>query len=249
MKAWVGILILFFTLPSLLARADSSATKTSTETYEGHQILVAKQLTDSQSVEVRKAIDWIKWELFYIKNVFPEASYKAIKNTRIVLTTDNPKLPKIAFHPSVEWFVNNGFSETEAKLFEKSIVISDIKNFSVSREFQKFMILHEMAHAVFFAKLTDEKFKRVQSLFEKAKAKGLYKKVLHYNGFKLQSYAYSDLAEYFAEGSESYFSLNDFFPFNRAELKSYDPELFSFLVEYWGDQESYYFQFLKNYKK
>ena len=249
MRAWICVLTFSIILASTPVPADSSATNVSMETYEGHQILTSKQLTESQNTEVRKAIDWIRWELFYIKNVFPEVSYKAIEKTRIVLTSENPKLPKIAYHPKIEWLTSNGFSQAEAKLFEKAIVISDLKNFAISREFQKFMILHEMAHAVFFAKLTDDKFKKIQSLFEKAKTKGLYKKVLHYNGFKLQSYAYSDLAEYFAEGSESYFGLNDFFPFNRAELKNYDPELFSFLVETWGDQKSYYFQFLKKYKK
>jgi len=249
MRAWFAVLIVSFIAVSFSALADSSGSDVSAVMIEGHQVLISKKLTESQDAEVKKALDWIKWELFYIKSVFPEISYKAVDKTRIVLISEHPKLPKIAYHPSIEWFASNGFSDAEAKLFEKSIVISDLKNFSVSREFQKFMILHEMTHAVFFAKVTDEKFKKLQALFNRAKSKGLYKKVLHYNGFRLQSYALSDLAEYFAEGSESYFGLNDFFPFNRAELKNYDPELFSFLVDYWGDQGSYYFQFRQNYKK
>jgi hypothetical protein len=39
--------------------------------------------------------------------------------------------------------------------------------------------------------------------------------------------------EYFAEGTESYFGRNDFYPFNRKELKEADPELFGIMQDVW----------------
>lgn len=40
--------------------------------------------------------------------------------------------------------------------------------------------------------------------------------------------------EYFAETTEAYFTRNDFFPFNRAELQSHDPEMLQLLEKLWG---------------
>jgi hypothetical protein len=34
--------------------------------------------------------------------------------------------------------------------------------------------------------------------------------------------------------SEAYFGMNDFFPFNRAELKREEPQLFLLLLKIWG---------------
>jgi hypothetical protein len=40
--------------------------------------------------------------------------------------------------------------------------------------------------------------------------------------------------EFFAEMTEAYFGHNDFFPFNRAELKQEEPELYELLTKIWG---------------
>ena len=39
--------------------------------------------------------------------------------------------------------------------------------------------------------------------------------------------------EFFAEMTESYFGVNDFFPFNRAELKEAEPEIHRLLGQVW----------------
>lgn len=39
--------------------------------------------------------------------------------------------------------------------------------------------------------------------------------------------------EFFAEMTEAYFGVNDFYPFNRAELKESEPEIFELLQEIW----------------
>jgi hypothetical protein len=40
--------------------------------------------------------------------------------------------------------------------------------------------------------------------------------------------------EYFAESTEAFFGVNDFYPFVRAELKEYDPEMCALQGEVWG---------------
>ena len=40
--------------------------------------------------------------------------------------------------------------------------------------------------------------------------------------------------EFFAEMTEAYFGAYDFFPFNRAELMTAEPEIFQLLQAIWG---------------
>ena len=47
----------------------------------------------------------------------------------------------------------------------------------------------------------------------------------------------SNHKEYFAESTESYLGVNDFYPFVRAELKEYDPDMFSLMEMIWGSVE------------
>jgi hypothetical protein len=48
------------------------------------------------------------------------------------------------------------------------------------------------------------------------------------------AYAMTNPMEYFAETSEAYWSSNDFYPFDRKQLKAYDPVMFELLGKIWG---------------
>ena len=50
----------------------------------------------------------------------------------------------------------------------------------------------------------------------------------------MRHYALTDQKEFFAEMTEAYFGMNDFFPFNRAELMTEEPEIFELLRKVWG---------------
>ena len=47
------------------------------------------------------------------------------------------------------------------------------------------------------------------------------------------AYALTDHKEYFAELSEAYWGRNDYFPYTRQELKTYDPTGFAVLEQIW----------------
>ena len=70
--------------------------------------------------------------------------------------------------------------------------------------------------------------------FASAKEKGLYDKVLVFNGNQGRHYALSNPKEYFAESTEAYFGVNDFYPFVRAELREHDPKMFALMEKFWG---------------
>ena len=75
------------------------------------------------------------------------------------------------------------------------------------------------------------------SMVTSAKASGKYEKVERQNSEGVRklarAYAMTNHKEYFAECCEAFFSRNDFFPFNKEELKQHDPEMFEVLKKVW----------------
>ena len=59
---------------------------------------------------------------------------------------------------------------------------------------------------------------------------------LLFDGKKVKHYALTNQMEFFAEMTETYFGVNDFYPFVRAELKESEPELDQLLQEIWGEE-------------
>ena len=74
----------------------------------------------------------------------------------------------------------------------------------------------------------------IKEAWRQFKDSGRYQIVLHVSGKKRQHYALTNQMEFFAEMTESYFGMNDFFPFNRAELKQEESQVFQLLQDIWG---------------
>src|SRR5512141_3190925 len=79
---------------------------------------------------------------------------------------------------------------------------------------------------------------RIRKAYEEFKQSGHGEHVLLYDGTRTRHYALTDAKEFFAEFTEAYFGLNDFFPFNRAELKTAEPAIFDQMVSIWGPLQS-----------
>ena len=93
--------------------------------------------------------------------------------------------------------------------------------------------LHELAHA-YHDQVLGFDDPEIKAAFEQAKKSGAYEKVLAHNHREVKHYALSNHKEYFAESTEAYLGVNDFYPFVRAELKVHDPKMFSLLEKIWG---------------
>ena len=78
---------------------------------------------------------------------------------------------------------------------------------------------------------------RTLAAYQKFKQSGHGDAALLYNGKRVKHYGLTDQKEFFAEMTESYFGVNDFFPFNRAELQEAEPELFQLLKEIWSAEK------------
>jgi pimeloyl-ACP methyl ester carboxylesterase len=74
---------------------------------------------------------------------------------------------------------------------------------------------------------------RIREAYEKYKKSGRGEKTLLHDGRRVRHYALTDHKEFFAEMTEAYFGANDFFPFNRAELKDAEPEIYELMRNVW----------------
>ena len=97
---------------------------------------------------------------------------------------------------------------------------------------QPWMVLHELAHA-WHHRVLGEGSGMVRNAYENAKRSGSYESVKHVGGVMMQHYAMTNDREYFAELSEAYFGRNDFFPFQREELKKHDPMGYAMIETAW----------------
>src|SRR4029079_1247636 len=96
-----------------------------------------------------------------------------------------------------------------------------------------YVVLHELAHSYHDQVLSFDN-KQIIAAYDSAKEKKLYENVLLYTGQKVKHYGLTDHKEYFAESTEAYLGVNDFYPFVRAELKEHDPGMFAIMEEVWG---------------
>ena len=59
--------------------------------------------------------------------------------------------------------------------------------------------------------------------------------MLLYTGRRpVKHYGLNNHKEYFAEATEAYLGVNDFYPFVRGELKKHDPRMYKIMEKVWG---------------
>jgi len=75
--------------------------------------------------------------------------------------------------------------------------------------------------------------KKIGNAYVKAKASGKYKSVLRFDGKRLPHPSMDSERKYFAEVIESYFLVNDRYPFIRCELKDQDPAGYAIVADLW----------------
>lgn len=142
----------------------------------------------------------------------------------------SPRLRGMCCHWSADWLAANGV------LVEKtgSVEILNPDDY-LNWIDQPFMVLHELAHAYHWrlAHFDDE----IEAAWQSAKDAGLYDEV-HRNSVpydrRVPAYAMTNSREYFAELTEAYFGLNDFFPYSRRQLEQHDPNGAALIARIWS---------------
>lgn len=214
----------------LARKASFTAMKEyATRTIAGFKVLVHPQV-EKHTAEAKLAYKELTAQLQTLQKLLPTDRVTELKKVPIWLEWDQPRAKSAAqFHPSAGWLKQNGYNPAKANAVE----ISNVKKFVAwSKAAQPYMVLHELAHAYHFRVLGGE-HAGVKTAYKQAMDRKLYESVAHVNGQKQKAYAMTNDKEYFAELTEAYWGKNDFYPFNRQELKKHDPVGFKLMKSIW----------------
>jgi hypothetical protein len=231
------ILLLMGLLAALVARADeptpapAKPESRTTRQIEGWTIRVDDRLLQPPDEELgKRSLRFLEAKLADIKVVVPADKLKKLQTVTIVLDRTHGKLGPMQYHPSAAWLKDNGYATD----LEKCVHLPRAADVATKRNIneQPWVILHELAHAYHDQFLGFDE-PRIREAFEKYKASGRGEKTLLFNGKRVKHYALTNHKEFFAEMTESYFGSNDFFPFNRAELKESEPEIYEVMKHIW----------------
>jgi hypothetical protein len=215
--------------------ARSTATFTPTDQYEtkkieGWTVLVEKKFLASQSVLATRVLAQLRSKLAQIRRRLPAGPLSKLRQIRIWVEEQEPHHPCMVYHPNVEWLEEHGMNPDKANCVE----ISNARKFLEWESDQPFMVLHELAHG-YHDQFLDGGYGNaaIKRAFDTAMKAKLYESVPYVRGGKLKAYATSNPMEYFAESSESFFGVNDYYPFERTELAKYDPATFALVQKLW----------------
>ncbi len=183
----------------------------------GFAIYLSSALAD-HAAERNGAIQEFRKQVSNIEGAVDPQVLPFLRSVPIWLEWRNKTNGAAEYHPSREWLVENGYNPEKAR----GIEISNARNFvKWSEQGQPWMLFHELTHA-FHDQVLGWDDPEIKAAFEKARESKRYESVSYVNGRKLRAYALTDEKEYFAEICEAYFGRNDFYPFTRSELETFD---------------------------
>ncbi|MGE3108063.1 MAG: sugar-binding domain-containing protein [Phycisphaerales bacterium] len=220
--------------PPAAAREDS-------RDYESRQLggftlRINKDFSTSAPELLDRVLVQLAGDLDEISHFVPPAALDALRTVTIWIERQGSTAMGrggrgMCCHWSPGWLESNGLLTEKAG----GVEIINPDDFLTWRRDQPYMCFHELAHALHWrlAKLDPE----IEEVFERAKAAGRYDQVARNSlpqGTTERAYAITNRHEYFAELSEAYFALNDFYPYSRRQLQTHDPEGFRLIERVWN---------------
>jgi hypothetical protein len=180
-----------------------------------------------------KAKPLLQAQLEEIIRVVPAKAVTELQKVTLWFNPEYPNIPPRAeYHPGADWLKDNGRDPTMVK----GVEFTNVRLFEAETRRMPNFALHELAHA-YHDQVLGFEHEEIEAAYQKAKAAGLYERVQRQDSAGKRrldrAYALTNAKEYFAETTEAFFSKNDFFPFNREDLQTYDPTVFRLLAKLW----------------
>ncbi len=223
-----SLALVAMTISSSALRYDPTTAYTK-DVVQGFTVYVNHRLLAGQPDTAAKALELLAAKLLEINRTVPAKALERLRRVAIWVELDDPRHPGGCYHPSRQWLIENDFNPDKGKCIE----LGNAANFLTWSLDQPSMVLHELAHA-YHDQVLGYDNADIKAAYQHALDAGLYKAVLYCRGGKQRAYALNNDQEYFAELTEAYFGVNDFYPFVRAEVQDYDPVMFQVLREVWG---------------
>ncbi|MBI1374007.1 MAG: metallopeptidase [Phycisphaera sp.] len=200
---------------------------------EGWTVEVEPLLLDAaHKDEADRAFTALANHLQRIKYILPAERVAELQRVRIRLELNDKRMGHMQYHPDVDWLEENHFDPRLVKHVHIPVAAALTDRHTWAKH--PYVVLHELAHAYHDQVLGFDN-PDVLAAYRAMKEKGNYESVLAHTGRKVRHYALTDEKEYFAESTEAYLGVNDFYPFVRAELKECDPKMFEVMRKVWGD--------------
>lgn len=182
--------------------------------YEGHDELRAKVL------------DEIRAQLRRVTLLVRPEPLAELRKVEIWVEFDYPG--RSQYHPGLGWLRANGYIDEKHQTIEihgKGLLGWQTRPVST--------LLHELAHA-YHDRVIGFGDERILEAFSNYRKSGKGDKVMRDTGRNSRHYALSDHKEYFAEMTEAYLWVNDYYPFVYGELVEVDPSVAKLLETIWG---------------
>jgi len=203
-----------------------------TRVIEGWTVEIDDRLLESNQELGELSLRLLSNQLFRIAFHLPESVVAKLRTVKIRLDLTHGKLVSPQYHPSREWLRQNGYSES----LTRCVHLPDAAYYSSKNihRIQPWFMLHELAHA-YHDRFIENGFENatIKEAWRKLIDDGKYARTLHIDGDERKHYALTDQKEFFAEFTEAFFGVNDFFPFNRGELKKDAPEIEVLMRNIW----------------
>lgn len=202
-------------------------------------VSVEKQLQAEAPALAKVALARLKRKLAEMLKVLPAPSHAKLKKLPIFLMY-GPRAKSGGRDNGGEYFQKDApdHNKNLDPLWRSAVVIYSAENYVQLSEFWALKVLvHEFAHAHHLEQWPEDK-PDIFRAWDNATKRGLYRGVRDDQGKKVdQAYAAVNQLEYFAELSCMYFVGCNYQPFNRKELKAYDPGGYAMIEQMWGLQK------------
>ncbi|GAA5133902.1 metallopeptidase [Prosthecobacter algae] len=210
----------------------AQATTHAAHQVEGWTIHVDERLLQPDHAALGKtALALLQARLADIVTVLPKDKVPPLQKVPIWLELDSRDLTSMQYHPSAKWLTDNGHSASLARAVHIPVAAQFVS--ARHQHIQPWSLLHELAHAYHDQALGFDE-PRIAACWEAYQKSGHGDRSLHVTGRRIRHYALTNHKEFFAEMTEAYFGVNDFYPFVHGELKTAEPSIHHLLQEIWG---------------
>jgi hypothetical protein len=213
---------------------DAADSHWETRDVAGWTVRVSTDLLKNEPQATARALELLQAQLEEIIRVVPAQAVMDLKKVSLYLSPEYPDFgAKAEYHPDAGWLRSHGRDPA----MEKGIEFTNVLIFERETKRMPLFVLHELAHA-YHDRILGNDNADVKAAYKRVKKSGKYDHVDRRDAdgqiSQDRAYALSNAQEYFAESTEAFFGQNDFFPFNRDELKKHDPETCELLSKLWG---------------
>jgi hypothetical protein len=201
------------------------------EQVEGWRVLVNQDFRRRDPELCRQTLKLLGHQLFDIVRTVPPRAVDKLRKVTIWVEWEEPHHPCMAYHPDAGWLREHDMNPEKAGCVE----VANARAFLAWTLDQPSMVLHELAHGYHHRFLpSGYDNPEIRAVYEDAREAKLYDAVLRRGGKTERAYAMNNPMEYFAESTEAFFGVNDFYPFVRVELQKHDPRMYELLKKLWG---------------